>query len=566
MVFMLVACGEEHDFTNALKHAQCLVNENPEQAQAILDSLRPQLSAQSELWQKRYELEYARTKNKLQPTFCEVEQMKELYSYMEKRGTNNEIAHAAYLLGRAYADSDNAPMAIHYYKVAINAIDTLAANCDYPLICRIYSQMSIVYYHQNLLKEEIESIEKSIKYGWLSKDTVDALMSEGLKLGYFDRRHKPDSILSLAQQIAQSYKKMGNEHAAAQKSGMCFHALVLLHRYNEAKIHKNIYEAHSGFFDEYGNIENGREAYYGIVGDYYYGIGKLDSALFYYKKELKHGRDINNQNMASRRLAHLFVHLNKTDSAAKYALYAYQMNDSVWAKMKTNEVKRIQSMYDYTHFQDIAHQEELKKKNAFILMYCISFFVLFAAIFTTYYLKKVKKEKEMQFKTSQEFIKKARKDIEILKAHEVEYKDIIEQKEAIIREQMERIDQIAFIPEGELKKKKKEIMDTEEYTALERKAAHGAKLSENELEYAFQLVRTYLPIFHEFLVFQANEMSDIEKKTTILIRLYFKPKDVSNLLGVSPSYISKIRVELMAKLFGKNGNSKDFDNKLLQMI
>ena len=76
MVFMLVACGEEHDFTNALKHAQCLVNENPEQAQAILDSLRPQLSAQSELWQKRYELEYARTKNKLQPTFCEVEQMK----------------------------------------------------------------------------------------------------------------------------------------------------------------------------------------------------------------------------------------------------------------------------------------------------------------------------------------------------------------------------------------------------------------------------------------------------------------------------------------------------------
>lgn len=37
------------------------------------------------------------------------------------------------------------------------------------------------------------------------------------------------------------------------------------------------------------------------------------------------------------------------------------------------------------------------------------------------------------------------------------------------------------------------------------------------------------------------------------------------MLGVTPAYISKIRLEMLKRLFGVSGTSKDFDKLLMHM-
>ena len=73
------------------------------------------------------------------------------------------------------------------------------------------------------------------------------------------------------------------------------------------------------------------------------------------------------------------------------------------------------------------------------------------------------------------------------------------------------------------------------------------------------------PRFREFMENHVSLLNDKEYKTCILIRAGFKPKSISNMLNVGPSYISNIRTEMLKTLFGIVGSSKVFDEILKGM-
>ena len=56
------------------------------------------------------------------------------------------LAH--YLLGRAYHEHGEAPMALQCYHEAIDCADTTAADCDYAQLARVYGQMGDIFYNQ----------------------------------------------------------------------------------------------------------------------------------------------------------------------------------------------------------------------------------------------------------------------------------------------------------------------------------------------------------------------------------------------------------------------------------
>ena len=56
------------------------------------------------------------------------------------------LAH--YLLGRAYHEHGEAPMALQCYHDAIDCANTTAADCDYAQLARVYGQMGDIFYNQ----------------------------------------------------------------------------------------------------------------------------------------------------------------------------------------------------------------------------------------------------------------------------------------------------------------------------------------------------------------------------------------------------------------------------------
>ena len=96
-------------------------------------------------------------------------------SFFDEHGTANDRLLAHYLLGLAYYDHGEAPMALECYQKAAECADTTAADCDYAQLARVYGQMAQVFYSQGLYHEQLQNTKVSVKYAWKGKDTLLAL-------------------------------------------------------------------------------------------------------------------------------------------------------------------------------------------------------------------------------------------------------------------------------------------------------------------------------------------------------------------------------------------------------
>ena len=85
-----------------------------------------------------------------------------LAKYFDHHGTPNERMRAHYILGRTYADMGEASAAVNAYLDAADAADTIAKDCDYHTLSRVYGQMGYLLYSQNLPDDCIRSTRRSI--------------------------------------------------------------------------------------------------------------------------------------------------------------------------------------------------------------------------------------------------------------------------------------------------------------------------------------------------------------------------------------------------------------------
>ena len=91
--------------------------------------------------------------------------------FFNDHGAPNDRLLAHYLLGLAYHDHGEAPMALECYQKAAECADTLSEDCDYPQLARVYAQMAQIFYEQGLYRQELVHIDLSVKCA------VDGLLS-----------------------------------------------------------------------------------------------------------------------------------------------------------------------------------------------------------------------------------------------------------------------------------------------------------------------------------------------------------------------------------------------------
>ncbi len=84
-----------------------------------------------------------------------VDDVQPYVTFFDRHGTANDRLLAHYLLGRAYHDHGEAPMALQCYQQAAECADTLSADCDYRQLCRAFAQMAQIFYEQGLYREQL---------------------------------------------------------------------------------------------------------------------------------------------------------------------------------------------------------------------------------------------------------------------------------------------------------------------------------------------------------------------------------------------------------------------------
>ena len=515
--------------------------------------------------------------------------------YFDDHGTPNEQMEAHYLLGRTYADRGEAPAAIAAYHDAIDRADTTAADCDYRQLCRVYSQMADVYFKQNLSSDNLISLDYSIAAAEKAGDTMAAFNSYAMKMVAFDRLGMHDSVMATYDNVYKMFRSVGKEKYASTFSVIAAASYLETGKYAQAGKALETYEKESGFFDASGKLESGHEIYYYYKGRYCLATAQYDSAYYYFQKELQEGKNFNNQNAASRGLALLYQQINKPDSAAKYALYSYAMNDSVYAQMATQDVTRISKMYDYSRHQRNS-LEEMKRANTEHSKFVYTLAALTVIIIMAFYILTVWRQKQKALSEKYDLLlgllTKTRNEKDILRLQVEKVKEqLMKGKDELntqleltktLQHQEEELEKLVQTKEEEIAKLSLELKpfttkafvrkgftpeqaESELYQMTIQLSRQKSILTDDQMSKLYSLISEQLPGFCYFIEQNKEKFDVTQYRMCLLLRLNLRTKEVANLLGVNISYISQESTDLVDKLWNIKGSSKVLKGRLLDI-
>ena len=474
--------------------------------------------------------------------------------FFDDHGTPNDQLLAHYLLGRAYHEHGEAPMALQCYHDALDRADTTAQDCDYAQLARVYGQMAQIFYDEELYQQQLQYTDFSVKYSWQANDTLAALMSYEQKYLAYQRLGLIDSAVFVIEDVASKYEQYGYCQYSAIALGAIVRTLVDKGDYPKAKAYMDKYESNSGLFDAKGNIAPRREIYYKAKGLYYLYNNVLDSAEYYFRKELRDGKDFNNQNAGAKGLADLYQKLHCPDSVAKYFQYAYAMSDSLYAHKTTQTVERIQAMYDYSRSQELARKEKenaAKEKRKLYFSVSLSLLIIVIGAYIIYVMREEKLRQQELYKHNLEQLEQTQSEILQLRIHADEYEELLAEKEKLLEQQsaeMQMHRQKLLMDHSVIEKS---IKESDIYQLLLGKQ-YGQALSVGELRECRKLVIENLPEFNSLLLSRQYKLNAKDFNVCILFRLGFKSKEISNMLDITQGRVSQICTKVLKEIFGED--------------
>jgi len=520
-----------------------------------------------------------------------------LAHYFDRHGTPNEQMRAHYMLGRTYYDRGELPQALDAYHEAAARADTTAQDCDYRTLCRVHAQTAQLFYSQYLPTSQIPLERNAAYYAQKANDTLSYIASISMEAEAYSLLENTDSALILFENAFNMYMQKQLTSMAANLCCSMAELYCKKAEFQTAKRYLDIYERKSDYFDNNGNVESGKEIYYYIKGLYYLEIGRLDSAEYFFRKELTVSTDFVNQFAARKGLLSLYVHKSNTDSIRKYMALADSLSDSSHLYLEMQASLHLKSLYDYSRQQELAQVEKSRADRNEKHFWIAGFFLLLTSFLTTaachsyYRLSKKKKEREAEYQELKSrhqqiceelsnlyrlnqyqpplpTVEQSQEETSSLRNREKELERMISKKQQEANELQKKL--YAYEQEFEARKVKvsnimNQLKDTPIHKAIQTKANKCELLTEeewSEFETALEHVDSQ---FFSLVSAKRNEMSMSEYHVCLLSRIGIKPSLAGNMIGVKPAYVSDMRRHLLKILFGIDGSAKQLDSLMRQV-
>jgi tetratricopeptide (TPR) repeat protein len=493
--------------------------------------------------------------------------MDAVVDYLDWWGTANERMTAHYLLGSVYRDQDNAPMALRCYRDAVSYADTTASDCDYHRLSRIYGQIADLFHRQRAPRLEIEAERKAVEYAWKAKDTLAAVIFYGSLCGPYHMLNDMDSVIIILEELNHICKSIGQEAISASFGVAATDVYLRRSDLSKAQAALSEYEQRSGFFDNHGNIESGREIYYKFKGLLYDKRGEKDSAEYYYRKLLRYCNDNDNATAAYQGLFSLYNQIGNADSIAKYAALYCQANDSASFRHSADELTRTHALYNYEEHERIA---AMKTQEADRYRQAIFFLIVILSVagYASYrYVKRQQRRKRAALvAANQEYhallvqYQRLQQDMQLSQQSLDEFRD---EKE---REISQLIQQLSLYQDTPLLSEhwhiEQAMLDTPVISDLHHIACQAKVASNVQLKELREFVEAQLPDFFTAINNKEAMLTPQELSVSILIRLQFSQGELSALFGVSKQRINNIKRSINRKLFKSDGAVTLNDNIL----
>ena len=429
-----------------------------------------------------------------------------LVDYFDRHGDANEQMRAKYILGCTYSALNELPRALITFYEAAGCADTTLADCNYKVLSLIHGQCAMIYHTQVQPRSELQELRLSEYYAWRDNDTLQAIKRYSQQSGAYDFLKMPDSVLFVKERAAQLFREIGKpDRAARTLGGSTITSLLKKGDISKALEYSRLYEQESGLFDSLKNIAKGFEIYYYIKGECCLATHQLDSAEYWFRKELRYGKDIRNQIAGSKGLQEVFEKKKNSDSIAKYATLAYELNDSAYSLSEMDNIQKYQASYNYNHQRFLAKEKESEAKIAWLTAIIV---ILVAAILLGFFFKRYR----------------------LFKHAALDYR----------------------LKNAEITKRFRSLA----------KSNPQQYPTNDDWKQLRQLVEHEIPAFHRIMNPDESPLTEMEYDICLMSRVHILPNEMAKLKKCVPSYVSNIRKSLLKKVFAKEGNADEFDEEI----
>ena len=573
IIMLLASCAGNRKYDNLMQRADSIMNVNDDSAKVairMLDGVKYQLPEFSKAQKMRYELLRHKAMNKAYISFTSDSKMKEVVDYYDRHGSANERMLANYVLGCVYRDMHEVPLALEYYNKAAEQADTTAADCDYGTLYRVYSQMGFLFDKQYLPYQELEAFGKAVRYAYLAKDTLNAIINSQNRGIAYDYLGNKDSVIAINLHAAEMYKRIRNNEAAAIALG-CNYSYYI-DKGDSVNARKAFESYTSTGYEGNSNYGDAKAFLLCEKGRYYMFVSRLDSAFSCLNQSLKLSKSYSNKAAATKVLAQYYARVNKPVLAMKYALKSSEYNDSDLLAVRESQLQQIQAMYNYGRNQEIARKAELKAERITMLVYVlIAGGVVIFQLLTYLYLKQLKKKKEKIIVTKHLYddsllkLRQKQEELELLRTvNDRKIADVIKEKEQTINKLKDDLKDIrdkysnSSLSDVDILLKESSIYKRIKYLELHPKEI----MRENDW---IELEETIEQLIPSFIPLLKNRLNVIAYRICLLVKLEISTSSIAILLGLSSSAISKYRKVMLEKLCGRSGKPKDFDEYIRQI-
>lgn len=547
ILIFAVSCSDNNPLLSRLDHIDSIMDENP---QAAYDSLFTIKKTQNIKSAKNVDMKWrmlmATAQNKLYMQMPTDSAFSEVVAYYERNGSDNEKMQSRYLLGCIYRDMNDAPKAIECYNYVLENFSDIDSQEGYKLLALSYGEKADLLYAQLLLPKAIAAYNKAILYSEKCNDSLLLANNYNYKSLAYSLLNMYDSAIVVNETSTKILLALNRKTDAAIVYGC--NMINYLKKKDFVKLKKavDMYEFNSNLFHD-GEIEKGKEIFYYYKASYYLNVNNLDSASYYFYKELSLCCDYNNKHAATEGLAQVYTLINNKDSIAKYTTLASAWNDSLYLNKNSELSAKNEALYSYNSYKKSAaksmHENQTTKFSYRIVLGLIVILILLGIFFIR------KKTQKVWWRHNQLLTK--------MKKYRDESKSIADNK---ILENT-KLDRDNWKEELELTihlaiEDRDILKHFDELLIPQNVQLHP---NQNDWTNIIILMKKYKPKTYDFLT-TTMSLSAQELKVCILVVFGYTSGDIAILLQTTSQRVSNIKSTLGIKLFNTSG-ARSFTNK-----
>lgn len=547
ILIFAVSCSDNKSALSRLDHIDSIMDANP---QAAYDSLCTIKKTQNITSAKNVDMKWrmlmATAQNKLYMHMPTDSAFSEVVAYYDRNGSDNEKMQSRYLLGCIYRDMNDAPKAIECYNYVLEHFSDIDSQEGYKLLALSYGEKADLLYAQLLLPKAIAAYNNAILYSEKCNDSLLLANNYNYKSFAYSLLNMYDSAIVANETSTKILLALNRKTDAAIVYGC--NMINYLKKKDFVKLKKavDMYEFNSGLFHD-GEIEKGKEIFYYFKASYYLNVNNLDSASYYFYKDLSLCSDYNNKHAATEGLAQVYTLVNNKDSMAKYTTLASAWNDSLYLNKNSELSAKNEALYSYNSYKRSAaksmHENQTTKFSYRIVLVLIVILILLGIFFIR------KKTQKVWWRHNQLLTKmkkyrdesKSIADNKILENTKLDRDNWKEELELTIHLAIEDRDILKHFDELLIPQNVQQHPNQNDWTNI------------------IILMKKYKPKTYDFLT-TTMSLSAQELKVCILVVFGYTSGDIAILLQTTSQRVSNIKSTLGIKLFNTSG-ARSFTNK-----